>query len=201
VSADAPAEYHRDSESVAFFNDAVFAIAMTLLVVEITVQSGTTAHTLGHALRGLGPAFTSYGITFLIIGLYWLAQHRQIHQMDHFDGAALVIDLLFLMSVAFLPFPSALLNHDFGSVSVVFYASSMAASGLLLGALWVYATRRGLLRQADPRLPSYYTLRALFPPAIFLLSIPIAIGVPRVATYTWLLIFLGRPILRRVAYR
>src|SRR5689334_25350848 len=136
---DAPAAYQRDSESVAFFNDAVFAIAMTILVVEITVPPGTTAHTLGHALRGLGPAFTSYGVTFLFIGLYWLAQHRQIHVIDHFDGAALVIDLLFLMSIAFLPFPSALLNHYFGSVSVIFYASSMAATGLLLGALWLYA--------------------------------------------------------------
>jgi uncharacterized membrane protein len=197
----APIEYNRDAQSVAFFNDAVFAIAMTLLVVEIVVPAGTTTRTLGHALRGLGPAFTSYAVTFLVVGLYWLGHHRQMHEIERLDGGALVIDLLFLMSVAFLPFPSLLLNHYFGSVSVIFYACSMAASGVLLAALWIYVTRRHLVREADPKLTRYYTLRALVPPVVFLLSIPVAVASARAATYVWLLIFLGRPVLRRVAYR
>lgn len=194
-------EHHRDAQSVLFFNDSIFAIAMTLLAVEIVVPAGTNVRTLGHALRSLGPAFASYGISFLVIGLYWLGHHRQIQHFDHFDGAALAIDLLFLMSVAFIPFPSVLFNRYFGTVSVVFYAASLATTGILLGTLWVYAMRRGLLRDADKQLRTYYTLRALFPPVIFLLSIPIAIASPYVTPYTWLLIFMGRPFLRRLAYR
>jgi uncharacterized membrane protein len=131
-------DYDRDVEPVSYFNDAVFAIAMTLLVVSIRVPSGTSAETLGRALRGLGSSFTSYGISFIVIGLYWLAFHRQLHYLERFDGTIFVIDLLFLMSVAFLPFPTLLLNRYFGSISVIFYASSMAASGLLLGVLWIY---------------------------------------------------------------
>ncbi len=114
-------EYGRDVQSVAYFNDAIFAIAMTLLVVSIRVPSGTSADTIGRALRGLGSSFASFGISFIVIGFYWLGYHRQLHFMERFDGAALVIDLLFLMSVAFLPFPTLLLNQYFGSVSVIFY--------------------------------------------------------------------------------
>ena len=148
-------EYARDVQSVAYFNDAVFAIAMTLLVVSIRVPAGTSADTLGHALRGLGSSFSSYGISFIVIGFNWLGYHRQLHFMERFDGGALFIDLLFLMSVAFLPFPTLLLNYYFGSVSVIFYASSMAATGMLLGLLWIYSARRRLLRNVDSRLNRY----------------------------------------------
>ncbi len=116
-------EYDRDVQPVAYFNDAVFAIAMTLLVVSIRVPSGTSADTLGRALRGLGSSFAGYGISFIVIGFYWLGFHRQLHFLKRFDGTTLVLDLLFLMTVAFLPFPTLLLNRYFGSVSVIFYAS------------------------------------------------------------------------------
>ena len=151
-------EHDRDVEPVSYFNDAVFAIAMTLLVVSIRVPSGTSAETLGRALRGLGSSFTSYGISFIVIGLYWLAFHRQLHYLERFDGTTLVIDLLFLMSVAFLPFPTLLLNR-------------------------------------------YFTVRALYPPLIFLLSIPVAVAAPQAAEYTWFLVLLGPPLIRRVADR
>jgi hypothetical protein len=77
----------------------------------------------------------------------------------------------------------------------------MAASGLLLGMLWIYPARRRLLRNLDARLNRYYSLRALYPPLIFLLSIPVAVAAPQAAEYASILIFLGRPLLRRVAYR
>ncbi len=120
--------------------------------------------------------------------------------MARFDGGALLIDLLFLMSVAFLPFPTLLLNHYFGSVSVIFYAASMAGAGILLGSLWIYSGRRRLLRDVDARLRSYYTLRALYAPAIFLVSVPVAVAAPGAAEYIWILVFPGAQILRRIWY-
>jgi TMEM175 potassium channel family protein len=165
------------------------------------VPSGTSAETLGRALRSLGSSFASYGLSFIVIGFYWLGFHRQVHFLERFDGTTLVIDLLFLMSVAFLPFPTLLMNQYFGTVSVIFYASSMAASGLLLGMLWIYPARHRLLRNVDPQLNRYYTLRALYPPLIFLASIPVAVAAPQAAEYGWILLFLGPPLLRRVAYR
>ncbi|HYU93563.1 MAG TPA: hypothetical protein VEN95_08805 [Actinomycetota bacterium] len=105
------------------------------------------------------------------------------------------------MSVAFLPFTSLLLNQYFGSVSVIFYAPSMAATGLLLGMLWIYPARRRLLRNVEARLNRYYTLRALYPPAD-LPAIDSGRGAgPQAPEYAWILVFMGRPLLRRVAYR
>ena len=111
------------------------------------------------------------------------------------------IDLLFLMAVAFIPFPSAMLNRYFGTASVVLYATSMAVVGTLLGALWIYAARKGLLEGADRRLRRYYTLLALFPPVIFLVSIPVAVAAPQAAVYLWLPVFVERPVIRRIVYR
>ena len=75
----APDEYDRDVQSVGYFSDGFVAIAMTLPIIGIRVPSGTSAETLGHALRGLGSSFASYGISFIVIGLYWLGYHRQLH--------------------------------------------------------------------------------------------------------------------------
>jgi len=193
--------YHRDPQGVALFNDAVFAIAMTLLVVAIRVPPGTTTATFAHALGRISDSFASYVASFLVVGIYWLGQHRQVRFMKRFDGGALVINLLFLMAVAFIPFPSAMLNRYFGTASVVLYACSMAVVGTLLGTLWIYAGRRDLLDGVDLRLRRYYTIRALYPPVIFLLSIPVAIAAPQVAVYVWLLVFLARPVLHRIFYR
>ncbi len=84
---------------------------------------------------------------------------------------------------------------------MIFYASSMTASGMLLGMLWVYPARRRLLSDVDARLNRYYTLRALYPPLIFLVSIPVAAADPHAAEYVWLLVLLGRPLLRWISYR
>ncbi|MFL5737586.1 MAG: TMEM175 family protein [Actinomycetota bacterium] len=196
-----PVEYHRDSQAVALFNDAVFAIAMTLLVVGIRVPPETTSATFAHALVGIGDALASYVISFLVVGIYWLGHHRQVRYMTHFEGGALVINLLFLMAVAFIPFPSAMLNRYFGTASIVLYASNMAVVGTLLGVLWIYAGRRGLLEGTDQRLRRYYTIRALYPSVIFLLSIPVAVVAPQAAVYVWALVFLARPVLHRIVYR
>ncbi len=67
------------------------------------------------------------------------------------------------MSVAFIPFPTLLLNRYFGSVSAIFYALRMAATGLLLATLWIYPARRRLVAGVDRRLNRYFTLRACTP--------------------------------------
>ncbi len=194
-------EYDRDPQAVALFNDAVFAIAMTLLVVGIRVPTGTTTATFALELRRIGDSFASYAISFLVVGIYWLGFHRQVRFMKRFDGGALVINLFFLLAVAFIPFPSAMLYRYFGTASVVLYASSMAVVGGLLGVLWIYASRRDLLDGVDRRLRRYYSIRALYPSVIFLLSIPVALVAPQVAVYVWLLVFLARPVLHRIVYR
>jgi len=194
-------EYDRDVQSVAYFNDAVFAMAMTLLVVSIRVPSGTSAGTLGRALRGLGSSFASYGISFIVVGFDWLGYHRQLRFIERFKGAALVIRPAVLdeRCISSLHFPIAepvlrlclrdLLRAEHGR------NRPPARDALDLPA------RRRLLRNVEARLNRYYTLRALYPPAD-LPAIDSGRGAgPQAPEYAWILVFMGRPLLRRVAYR
>jgi uncharacterized membrane protein len=93
-------------ERIAFFSDAVFAIAMTLLVVQLSVPSGP-AGDLGHALRSRGSKSFAFGLTFLVIGQYWLAHHRVFRHIRRYDLGLLWLNLVYLLGIAFLPFPSA----------------------------------------------------------------------------------------------
>jgi uncharacterized membrane protein len=100
-------------ERVAFFSDAVFAIAITLLVIELTVPEGElTGPQLTHELGRLGPKFFSFGLSFWVIGRFWIGHHLTFQYLRRWNLPMLWINLLLLVCIAFLPFPTAVLgNH------------------------------------------------------------------------------------------
>src|SRR5919202_4586773 len=112
-------------ERTVFFSDAVFAIAITLLALEIQVPeipAASEATLLPGALLSLWPKFFSFLISFWVIGFYWLAHHRPFHYIRGYDRRLLLINLLFLMWVALMPFLGSLLGEYGGQqLSVVFY--------------------------------------------------------------------------------
>jgi uncharacterized membrane protein len=134
------------------FSDGVLAIAITLLVLNLHVPD--TAHGgLWHALLREWPAYASYLVSFLIIGTIWVNHHAVFQQIARGDRALLFLNLILLMTIAFIPFPTALLAsylRDGGSaahVAAAVYSGSMALMGAAFGGLWVYASRgRRLLR-------------------------------------------------------
>lgn len=206
ASGEHPTEGDTGLERIIFFSDAIFAIAMTLLVIDIKVpEIGTAgapaAEELTRRLVELTPKFLSYVISFLVIGLYWIAHHRDFRLIKRYDANLIMINLLFLLCIAFLPFPTALFG-DYGDqqVALIFYAVSLAITGLLLAGLWLYATsgRRLVDKDLDSRLIAYITLRTLLTPLVFLLSIAISFWNLRIAEYSWVLIAFIRPVLRRV---
>ncbi len=192
-------ESGRDVERIVLFSDAVFAIAITLLALQLTVPNVAAAR-LGHALAGLGATYASYAISFAVIAIYWVAYHRDMHFVDRFDGKLLVLNLLFLASIAFLPFPTAVQGR-YGTesrVSVVFYAAALAVTGLLLSAMWAYASspRRKLVgSRLTPEIRRYYLYRGFSAPLIFGASIGIAFLSTNAAVYSWILLALSRRIL------
>src|SRR5919197_2493902 len=103
-------ESRSDVERIAFFSDAVFAIAMTLLVVQLSVPTGPAGE-LGHTLRARGSKFFAFGLSFLVIGQYWLAHHRVFRHIRRYDLGLLWLNLLWLLAIAFLPFPTAVLGN------------------------------------------------------------------------------------------
>ena len=178
-------------ERLAFFSDAVIAIAITLLVLELRLpEMGNSHGDVLVQLRQLTPKLVSYIVSFGVIGLYWEAHHRTFRHVRRYDRGFLWINLLFLFFLAFLPFPTALLGDYFPLRSVVvLYATTVAVIGVVRTALWHYATHQRRLVDGNlaASLIRAETWRAASVPAIFLLSMGIAIIDSRAAMLCWLL--------------
>jgi uncharacterized membrane protein len=184
---------------LVFFSDAVFAIAITLLVLEIDVPR-TVESDLSRALGDLWPQFLSFALSFVVIGLFWVGHHRLFRYIVRFDDRLLWLNLALLLCIAFLPFPTALVGeHEGNRVAVVFYACSMAVTGAASASVWRYAShrRRLLEHTVDERQIRYLFHRALVVPTAFLTSVAVALGSPRAAEALWLLTFPTLVLLRR----
>jgi uncharacterized membrane protein len=195
LSAAGNLEYDR----VLFFSDAVFAIAITLLVVDLRVPD--VVLDAAREIANSKDKILSFTISFLVIGLFWMGHHRLFRYITVLDRRLIFLNLLFLGTIAFLPYPTALLfaGSTHQPAAPVFYASCVAGAGLLELALWLYAARKGLVPASVPLTVRRYELSQLLPtPVVFLLSIPVAFIAPGVAPFTWILLVpIGR-ILPRI---
>jgi TMEM175 potassium channel family protein len=181
---------HLEYDRVLFFSDAIFAIAITLLVVEIRVPGVEEA---GHQLRSALPNIYSFAISFAVIGLFWMGHHSLFRYIVVLDRPLITINLAFLGTIAFLPYPTALLGQGHGgpsAVAVIFYSACMAAAGLGELMIWVYAANvKDLLTPGTSRATRrYLTLRLIRVPAVFLVAIPVALLSPSLGAYCWILI-------------
>ena len=197
----------RELDRIVFFSDAVFAIAITLLVLSIEVPQipeNLVAEELLDQLFDLGRNMLSYVISFLVIFSYWTVHHSIFSSIRGYDRGLLWLNGLFLMAVAFLPFPSALLG-EYGDQQLVvaIYAGSMAVTRLLLSAVWWYASigRRLIASDLDPGLIRAHHVRGVVIPLIFLISIGISFFSVRAAIYSWVLLAFGNFVGLRMLYR
>jgi uncharacterized membrane protein len=191
---------HEDDEAaeeeglgrILALSDGVFAIALTLLTLEIAVPATTSNAGLPKALLGLWPRYLAYLLSFVVIARFW-GTHRVAFRLIARDDATLVwLNLLLLMLVAFLPFPTAVLGQHFGSpAAAVLYAISVALASIASTAFWWYASGRGRLLRPDVRRAHVRALRArsLSAPVYFALTMPIALFAPYVAEIAWVLAF------------
>lgn len=120
-------------ERLLFFSDAVFAIAITLLVIEIRLPhfTGNDDAAVGNALLGLIPNYIGFLVSFLVVGRFWVGHHSQFGFIDSIDRTIVWRNLLFLGAIAFMPFPTAVLVEHTGSpVAVIFYGCWLILAGL-----------------------------------------------------------------------
>jgi uncharacterized membrane protein len=139
------------------FADGVFAIAATLLVLNVEVPD-LGDHTLTHELVRLWPAYVGYAVSFVTIGIIWVNHHTVLSQLRGADRTFLFINVFFLLCVAFIPFPTRLLatyvRTSDGHAAAVAYGITLTATALFFNLMWRYAIGRGgrLLRaDADRR--------------------------------------------------
>ncbi|MEV4623474.1 TMEM175 family protein [Asanoa sp. NPDC049573] len=138
----------RDPVRLVFFSDAVFAIAVTLLVLEIQPPED-----FGHLLEGLGrlwPSYLAYAVSFLLIGQVWVNHHVMFEHIRGIDRRILFLNTLLLLDIAFLPFPASVLAGALHAgeglgVAVVLYGVTFWVAALLFNVLWAHARMGGLV--------------------------------------------------------
>lgn len=134
-------------ERVVFFSDAVFAIAMTLLVVDLRLPEllADTDQAVGEALWETRWDIFAYVLSVLVIGSFWIAHWRRYHHIARVDRRHAFLNVLLLASVAFIPFPTSVLGTAGDPpVAVAFYAICVSIAGLLGVVAVADAWRRGL---------------------------------------------------------
>lgn len=181
-------------ERLIFFSDAVFAIAITILVLDIRLPASADAassHELLLSLATLWPKYLAYLISFWTIGLSWISHHRKFLYIQRVDYQLLVINLIMLMMIAFIPFPTAVMSENVSFTATAFYAFTMVLASLSGLILWWHATRNHHL--VDPNLDRHYirgeVLTPLATTVIFTLSIGVAVLDAGLARIFWVLAF------------
>ena len=184
-------ETGRDRDRIVNLSDGVFAIAITLLILDIRVpnvpENMVSSQLLG-ALLSLWPKYLGYILSFVGISAFWIIHHSIFRPIGSYDRILLYLNFLFLMVVAFVPFPTSLLG-EYGDhqLPVAIYAATLAVGRLLLTAIHWYSTRNDRLlgEPQDPATVRFFLIRGLTIPVIFLLSIVISFFSVSVAIWTW----------------
>lgn len=159
------------------FSDGVFAIALTLLILEVKVPAVSQIAQEADLQRFLlqqGSAYLSFALSVVVIGIFWVAHHGLFYYIRRADRTLFWLNILFLLCVTFIPFPAALLG-EFSSyqTSVVIYGACLAVTGIVLDIMRGYATQKHRLVDKDLNLHLIRVARRrnLTGPAIYLLGI------------------------------
>jgi uncharacterized membrane protein len=162
-------------ERVVFFSDAVFAIALTLLVVDLRLPDlvAPADSEIATALWNARGDIFAYLLSLLVIGSFWLSHWRRYHHIERVDNRHALINVLFLGAIAFLPFPTSVLGVvGDPPVVVVFYAVSVSIAALLSLLAVSDAWRRGLFAPSvDRDVIRAWALRGLVVPVVMLGSL------------------------------
>jgi uncharacterized membrane protein len=175
------------------FSDGVFAIAITLLVLEIKVPPADTL--LGAALLQLWPSYLAYVVSFLVIGAIWINHHAMFQHIVRVDRMLLLLNVLHLMLIAFLPFPTAVLAEAFHRgtdepIAAAFYGGILTVIGIFVNAMWWYAAHeyRLLGTQLTAEQIRQIGRQFLVGPIVYAVATTIALVVPWLALLLYLLL-------------
>jgi len=173
----------RGTARLEAFSDGVFAIAATVLVLEITVGSNEGGG-LGSALLHLWPSYLAYVTSFVTIGIIWMNHHHCVETMARVDRTLLFLNILLLLTVAFLPFPTRLvaeyLQKDGEQAAVYAYDATLVVMAIIYNVWWRYASSgRRLIAESVPESRIRAISRAFNPgPPTYALILVVAVFSP-----------------------
>ena len=139
---------------VEAFSDGVFAIAITLLI--LTIEPPSRGEHLGHELVRLWPSYLAYAVSFLTIGIMWVNHHTIFRHFERVDRPLLLLNILLLMLIAFVPFPTRVAatfirSGDDRRAAALLYGITMTITAICFFAVWMYGSGRLLRHDADMR--------------------------------------------------
>jgi uncharacterized membrane protein len=174
---------HEDAlglERIVFFSDAVMAIAITLLAIDIRVPEidpTLAAVELPAQLAAITPNLLTFFISFIVIGIYWISHHRYFGYIKRYDTRLMLLNLIFLFFIACMPFVASLLGR-FSSVPIalIIYTLEVAALGFSMALIWLYASRNHRLIEAtlDAGTIRTINIRLFIAPLMFVVAVPFA---------------------------
>jgi len=180
------------------FSDGVFAIAITLLVLEIAVPE-SDFDDLWHGIGQQWPSYLAYVTSFVTIGAFWLGHHAVFRRLDSADDGVMRLNLLLLMLVSFLPFPTRLMAEGLNgpesteTTAVIFYGSILAMVSVASAALWRYiALHRDLLNENVSDAEVDLITNRTAPNILFYVAVVLlAVLAPKVAAVGYLVVAVG----------
>ena len=183
-----------DTHRLDAFSDGVFSIVITLLILEIRVpqiHGENISQELVQGLILLSPKFFCYVLSFAYISIYWVNHHQLFHVIERSDRGLFWFNSLFLMFLAFIPFPTALIGeYPREHVAVIFYGVAMLAAAVSFGLMKWYAVDIGKLVDPDieSKLLKTSVLKILVGPLLYLFAIAAAFWNTDVAILTYVII-------------
>lgn len=185
----------KGAERIAYYSDAVYAIAMTLLVLDLRIPPGATSAL--EVLEDEWPSYVAFALSFVIIAYSWIGHHRRFKVVVGHDSGLILINLVLLFFVVSLPFPTSLVSAFAPeTAAVVVYAAAVALLEVAELAEWVYLKRRGLLSpEVDSGLYWYIVWDFLPTIIVFGGSIVVAFAVDgTTAMLTWFAMIVVAPV-------
>jgi uncharacterized membrane protein len=169
------------TDRLEVFSDGVIAIAITLLVLDIKVPQARPGQLI-HDLGGQWPSFAAYVLSFAVIGIMWVSHHSMFERIREIDRGLLFTNLLLLLGIAFLPFPTALLAEyarrggGNAHAAAAIYSATMALIGLAFLGIWLHLSRHPhlLVEGLDPENLRQSIRRSLVSPIVFGATIGLA---------------------------
>lgn len=171
-------------ERLILFSDAVFAIAITLLVIELKLPEleETSERAMANALVHTIPHFIAFILSFFIIGIYWVAHHRMFYYVIDYDNRLLWLNLLLLMFVVLMPFSSYVYGvHSAMNTAFLLYTVNISALAFCMFLLYSHISnpKRNLSHGLEnKRLVRYYQMRSMVVPVCFIIGVVIAFNAP-----------------------
>ncbi|MFN8291951.1 MAG: TMEM175 family protein [Chitinophagaceae bacterium] len=193
-------------ERLILFSDAVFAIAITLLVIEIKIPEippdQVSDRLLLHRLDELAPKFIGFLVSFILIGQYWIVHHRMFGYVINFTGRLIWLNIFFLFTVALMPFSTGFYSEYVmtGTITpVIFYTANIVLLGTISFLMWRYISnpKRDLSENLTPAMVRFFSVRSLSVPVLFVLFTVIYLFSPVVAFWLPPLI----PLILNIAFR